>query len=124
MNHPRQTPNVRTPAPLLVLATLLTAATLPGCQSSPPPPAATTTTAPALLNAAPADDTPPPREAAARKPLGRAQLWSQTCNRCHNVRSPDSYSGSEWSLIMTHMRIRGYLTGDDQRTIQEFLQSQ
>jgi cytochrome c5 len=55
---------------------------------------------------------------------GRAQLWSQTCNRCHNTRSPDSYSGSEWAIVMTHMRVRGYLTGPEQRAILEFLQAQ
>jgi len=55
---------------------------------------------------------------------GRALLWSQTCNRCHNLRSPDSYSGNEWAIVMTHMRVRGYLTGQEQRAILEFLQAQ
>jgi hypothetical protein len=55
---------------------------------------------------------------------GNAQLWSQTCNRCHNPRSPDSYNANEWAIVMTHMRIRGYLTGQEQRAILDFLQSQ
>ncbi|HEY7119723.1 MAG TPA: hypothetical protein VH475_24240 [Tepidisphaeraceae bacterium] len=55
---------------------------------------------------------------------GNSQLWSQTCNRCHNARSPDSYNANEWAIVMTHMRIRGYLTGQEQRAILEFLQSQ
>jgi hypothetical protein len=117
-NHPLHTHRFPAAAARVLLATLITAATLLGCQSSPPPPAPATTSAPALLNAAPADD------AADKQPVGPAQMWSQTCNRCHNLRSPDSYSGTEWSLVMTHMRIRGYLTGEDQRAIQEFLQSQ
>jgi cytochrome c5 len=53
-----------------------------------------------------------------------SELWSQTCNRCHNARSPDSYNANEWATVMTHMRIRGYLTGQEQRAILEFLQSQ
>ena len=71
--------------------------------------------APALLSDA--DAKPAPAK-------GRAQLWSQTCNRCHNTRSPDSYGAREWAIVMTHMRVRGYLTGEDQRAILEFLQSQ
>ena len=68
------------------------------------------------------DSNAKPTAAAPTK--GRAQIWSETCNRCHNTRSPDSYSGKEWSVVMTHMRVRGYLTGDDQRAILEFLQQQ
>jgi cytochrome c5 len=62
--------------------------------------------------------------APAAAPKGRAELWSQTCNRCHNTRPPDSYNANEWATVMLHMRIRGYLPGSDQRAIQEFLQSQ
>jgi len=39
-------------------------------------------------------------------------------------RSPDSYSGRERAIVMTHMRVRGDLTGEGQRAILEFLQSQ
>src|SRR4051812_32524468 len=91
---------------------------LSGCKGSGSPepmaPPAYHSPQPTLMSAAPA----------AEKTVGRAQLWSQTCNRCHNARSPDSYSGNEWALIMTHMRIRGYLTGEHQRAIQQFFQSQ
>ena len=59
-----------------------------------------------------------------QKPKGRAELWAQTCNRCHNARSPDSYNAHEWAVVMTHMRVRGYLTGEEQRAILEFLQLQ
>ena len=91
------------------LATVLLACLFAGCQSS---------THPTMLS----DSNAKPTAAAPTK--GRAQIWSETCNRCHNTRSPDSYSGKEWSVVMTHMRVRGYLTGDDQRAILEFLQQQ
>ncbi len=52
---------------------------------------------------------------------GAAQIWAENCNRCHNVRSPSQYSDAQWEVIGTHMRVRGYLTGEEQRTIIEFL---
>src|SRR5689334_5576167 len=101
-----------------------------GCQTSSIPPssafaAATPVAAKrdALLLSAGASPASPPADANPA-PSGRAQLWSQTCKRCHNVRSPDSYGPNEWAIIMTHMRVRGYLTGQEQRQIQDFLQSQ
>jgi nitrate/TMAO reductase-like tetraheme cytochrome c subunit len=100
---------LRTSLQLLSAAGAASLLMLIGCQStSQPKPQAEK---PALLSAD-------------QKPKGRAELWSQTCNRCHNARSPDSYNAHEWAVVMTHMRVRGYLTGEEQRAIQEFLQSQ
>jgi cytochrome c5 len=99
--------------PLAIGVTLM-ACLFAGCQSS---------THPTMLSETGAKSTAD--SAAAAAPVkGRAQIWSQTCNRCHNTRSPDSYSGREWAIVMTHMRVRGYLTGDDQRAILDFLQQQ
>jgi len=69
--------------------------------------------------AAPATDKPD--EAPAEK--GAAQIWAENCNRCHNVRSPSQYSDAQWEVIGAHMRLRGYLTGEEQRTIVEFLKA-
>lgn len=57
--------------------------------------------------------------------LGKSgsQLWSENCARCHNMRSPSSYSDAEWTTVMHHMRIRAQLTGQEQRAILEFLKS-
>jgi len=100
--------------PITAAASLLIGA-LTGChsteQATTPDP-----TPPALLSASAAA----PAEPASAK--GSAQLWSQTCGRCHNARSPDSYNAHDWAVVMTHMRIRGYLTGEEQRAILEFLQ--
>jgi hypothetical protein len=106
----------------LTLSSTLLIAVFAGCQHASTPPSALGTGAanpalPALLSAADAKTDAPPAK-------GRAQIWAETCNRCHNTRSPDSYSGKEWAIVMTHMRVRGYLTGEDQRAILEFLQSQ
>lgn len=59
----------------------------------------------------------------AAPPKGGAQLWAETCSRCHNVRSPSAYSSDQWKVILHDMRIRGQLTGAEQRQILEFLQS-
>ena len=95
---------------------LLSAGIAAGCQSSsaPTPSAATSAASPAMLSAEGAKSAAPKK--------GKAQIWAETCNRCHNTRSPDSYNGKEWAIVMTHMRVRGYLTGEDQRAILEFLQ--
>jgi cytochrome c5 len=95
---------------------LLSAGVIVGCQSSPAssPSAQPEATSPAMLSA--------DAKAPAKPKKGKAQIWAETCNRCHNTRSPDSYNGKEWAIVMTHMRVRGYLTGEDQRAILEFLQ--
>jgi hypothetical protein len=70
-----------------------------------------------------------PAETAAQKTSakpadkGAAQLWAENCSRCHNARSPSSYSDAQWEVIGHHMRVRGYLTGEEQRTIVEFLKA-
>lgn len=54
---------------------------------------------------------------------GAAQLWSENCNRCHNYRSPSSYSDAEWDVATHHMRVRANLTADEHKSIVEFLKS-
>jgi cytochrome c5 len=54
---------------------------------------------------------------------GRAQIWAESCARCHNSPPPDRYSSAEWQVAMEHMRIRGYLTGEEHDRILEFLQA-
>ncbi|WP_197722130.1 hypothetical protein [Sulfuriflexus mobilis] len=56
--------------------------------------------------------------------LGRgAVLWSQNCARCHNMRDPKEFRDDLWKPIVTHMRIRAGLTGQDARDILVFLQA-
>lgn len=61
----------------------------------------------------------------ATTPIGKsgAQLWAEQCQRCHNVRSPSSYSPAQWEVAMLHMRVRANLTPAQHRTILEFLKS-
>jgi mono/diheme cytochrome c family protein len=79
----------------------------------------------AVLLAGCASDTKP---AAATAPAavaekGGAQLWSENCARCHNLHSPSHYSPAQWEVAVHSMRIKAGLTGDDARSITEFMKS-
>jgi len=50
-----------------------------------------------------------------------AQLWTDTCGSCHNLRSPDEFRPDQLRAVMAHMRIRAGLTGQDYRDILVFL---
>ncbi len=52
-----------------------------------------------------------------------AQLWAESCNRCHNYRSPSSYSDAQWSVAVHHMRVRANLTAEEEKKILTFLKS-
>jgi nitrate/TMAO reductase-like tetraheme cytochrome c subunit len=54
---------------------------------------------------------------------GSAQLWSENCGRCHNLRNPTSYSDVQWEVAMHHMRVRADLTAVEQHKILEFLEA-
>jgi hypothetical protein len=52
-----------------------------------------------------------------------AELWSDNCSRCHNLRPPGEFSPKQWGVIVQHMRSRANLTGEEERKITEFLQA-
>lgn len=52
-----------------------------------------------------------------------AQLWAENCQRCHNLRSPASYSPAQWEVAMLHMRVRAPLTRDQHDKILAFLKA-
>ncbi len=52
-----------------------------------------------------------------------AQAWSDNCARCHNMRQPNEFRDDLWKPIVTHMRVRGGLTGQESRDILLFLQT-
>jgi mono/diheme cytochrome c family protein len=51
-----------------------------------------------------------------------AQVWASNCTRCHNVRDPKEFNDREWQVIVSHMRIRAGLTGQEARDTLEFMQ--
>lgn len=52
-----------------------------------------------------------------------AQLWGETCIKCHLVPSPASYNDVDWSTIELHMRIRANIVDADSKKIFNFLRS-
>ncbi len=54
--------------------------------------------------------------------LSGAELWAQNCNRCHNMRAPQEFNDSQWSIILAHMRVIGNIPGDQAEQILKFLQ--
>ena len=52
-----------------------------------------------------------------------ATTWANNCTRCHEMRSPTEFRDDIWKPIMAHMRIRGGLTGEQQRDVLAFLQA-
>ncbi len=52
-----------------------------------------------------------------------ALIWANTCDRCHNTRDPQEFRDDQWSVIISHMRVRAGLTGTDAREVLAFLQA-
>ena len=52
-----------------------------------------------------------------------AQAWAEVCGRCHNVRAPTDFTDAEWEPIVTHMRVRAGMTGQESRDVLTFLQA-
>ena len=52
-----------------------------------------------------------------------AGAWSNNRARCHEMRSPTEFRDDIWKPIVTHMRVRAGLTGQQQRDILAFLQA-
>ena len=110
-----------------VAATALLALSLVahGCRS------ANSATAPSPDPKAPATDPSEAGTAAnrvearadARPRKGRAQLWAENCQRCHNARPASWYSEREWEVAMHHMFVRGYLTRREHDSVMEFFRA-
>jgi len=52
-----------------------------------------------------------------------ATTWSNNCSRCHEMCSPTEFRDDLWKPIVTHMRVRAGLTGQQQRDVLAFLQA-
>lgn len=52
-----------------------------------------------------------------------AEMWGETCNRCHLAPSPADYNDTDWSTISLHMRVRANLTEKEITKIEAFLKS-
>lgn len=53
-----------------------------------------------------------------------ARVYANNCNRCHEYRSPTEFTGPQWSVITTHMRVVGGIPADEARAVYEYLKAQ
>lgn len=52
-----------------------------------------------------------------------AQLWAESCIRCHNTASPATFSDVQWDVAVKHMELRAQLTRVEAEKVLEFLKS-
>lgn len=52
-----------------------------------------------------------------------AKTWANNCARCHNMRDPKELRDDQWRAVVSHMRVRGGLTGGEARDVEAFLQA-
>lgn len=71
----------------------------------------------------------PLRDAAGASPDGSgvsvargARAWANNCASCHNIRDPKDFRSDQWKVIVSHMRLRAGLTGQEARDVLAFLQ--
>lgn len=70
-----------------------------------------------------ADEEAPTAQQTAAQFARGAQSWSNNCARCHNMRDPNEFPDDQWKAVVSHMRVRAGLTGQESRDILSFLQS-
>lgn len=73
-----------------------------------------------LLFGACAGAPTPEQDASALAEEG-AEIWQMTCNRCHNLRTPDEFAAEQWPVIIDHMRTRADLTRSEARAVATFM---
>jgi len=52
-----------------------------------------------------------------------AKAWPYVCNRCHVLRDPKEINDEDWTVSVTHMRIRANIPGQLARDIAAFLRA-
>jgi len=57
----------------------------------------------------------------AEEEISGAEVINNNCARCHNARSINEFSIPEWSVIMSHMREKAHLTGQETEAVMRFI---
>lgn len=73
------------------------------------------------LNSQAENNGPPYYGKPAGDPVRGATEWANNCARCHNMRNPSEHSDDVWRVIISHMRSRAGLTGQQSRDILAYL---
>ncbi len=70
-----------------------------------------------------ADDAKTAAPKAAKKLTG-AELYAINCNRCHQERYPTEFTASQWSTLITHMRVRAQLPASQAKEILKYMKEE
>lgn len=54
--------------------------------------------------------------------LDGGQVFQRYCGQCHGERYPTERTKDRWTIIATHMRVRGQLTGKEAKAVLSYLQ--
>lgn len=54
--------------------------------------------------------------------LDGGQVFTWYCGSCHSERYPAERTDEEWDVIVTHMRVRANLTGEQAEAVLRYLQ--
>ena len=57
----------------------------------------------------------------ARPVLDGATVFAWNCGSCHSERYPKEHTDAEWDVIVTHMRVRANLTGEQADAVLHYL---
>ena len=49
------------------------------------------------------------------------EIWAENCIRCHYLRPSTQYSPAQWDVIVSHMRMRANLNGEEQRAVYQLM---
>lgn len=52
-----------------------------------------------------------------------AKAWATQCARCHHLRNAKEMSDAQWSVVVSHMRLRANLPGAVARDVEAFLKA-
>lgn len=53
--------------------------------------------------------------------LDGATVFAWNCGSCHSERYPSEHTDAEWEVIVTHMRVRANLTGEQADAVLHYL---
>ncbi|MEI8280713.1 MAG: cytochrome c [Bacteroidota bacterium] len=51
------------------------------------------------------------------------QLWTENCQRCHNIPPPNAFNKENWEVIGMHMEMKAHLTEAEKDKIVDFLKA-
>jgi mono/diheme cytochrome c family protein len=77
--------------------------------------------APGMTQTAQKDQDDSQKTASSTPELDGGTVFQRYCGQCHGERYPTERIKDRWTIISTHMRIRGQLTGKEAEAVLQYL---